>query len=78
MSSNIPPNPAYGVISSQLIRYAKTCSEKGDFIDRLKLLITKLKRKGYVAERIAKTVKKTLNRHVWIRQRHNVRIEEIM
>lgn len=78
MSSNIPQNPAYGVISSQLIRYTKTCSGKDDFIDRLKVLIAKLKRKGYVTERIAKTIKKTMTRHAWIRKRHNVRIQEIM
>ena len=33
-SSNIPSAPAYGVYVSQLIRYARTCSNYQDFIER--------------------------------------------
>ena len=34
MSSNIPSAPAYGVYVSQLIRYARTCSNYQDFMER--------------------------------------------
>ena len=42
LSSNIPSAPAYGVYISQLIRYARTCSNYQDFMQRGKVLTTKL------------------------------------
>ena len=35
MDSNIPANPAYSVYMSQLVRYARICTSKVDFINRL-------------------------------------------
>ena len=34
LDSNIPRYPAYGVYISELVRYARTCSRKDDFIYR--------------------------------------------
>ena len=36
MDSNIPANPAYGVYISQLVRYARICTSKVDFMNRLR------------------------------------------
>ena len=36
MDSNIPANPAYGVYISQGVRYARICTSKVDFINRLR------------------------------------------
>ena len=47
LSSNIPSAPAYGVYVSQLIRYTRACSNYQDFMDRGKLLTTKLLSQGY-------------------------------
>ena len=47
LSSNIPSVPAYGVYVSQLIRYARTCSNYQDFMERGKVLTTKLLSQGY-------------------------------
>ena len=47
LSSNIPFAPAYGVYVSQLIRYARTCSNYQDFMERGKVLTTKLLSHGY-------------------------------
>ena len=33
MDSNVPANPAYGVFISQLVRYARICTSKVDFIN---------------------------------------------
>ena len=41
LSSNIPSAPAYGLYVSQLIRYARTCSNYQDFMERGKVLTTK-------------------------------------
>ena len=42
LDSNIPRNPAYGVYISQLVRYARICSRKDDFIYRHRRLSLKL------------------------------------
>ena len=41
LSRNIPSAPAYGVYVSQLIRYARVCSNYQDFMERGKVLTTK-------------------------------------
>ena len=42
MSSNIPSAPAYGVYASQLIHYARCCSNYTDFLSRHSALVTRL------------------------------------
>ena len=42
MSSNIPSAPAYGVYASQLIRYARCCSNYNDLLLRHRALVTRL------------------------------------
>ena len=47
LSSNIPSAPAYGVNVSQLIRFARACSNYQDFIEHGKVLTTRLLSQGY-------------------------------
>ena len=47
MDSNIPANPAYGVYISQLVRYARICTSKLDFIHRLRCLSSRLLQQGF-------------------------------
>ena len=47
LSSNIPSAPAYGVYVSQLIRYARACSNYQDVMERGKVLTTRLLSQGY-------------------------------
>ena len=47
MSSNIPSAPAYGVYASQLIRYARCCSDYSDFLLHHKALVTRLLSQDY-------------------------------
>ena len=47
LDSNIPRNPAYGVYISQLVRYARICSRKDDFVYRHRRLSLKLQQQGY-------------------------------
>ena len=60
LSSNIPSSPAYVVLISQLIRYARTCSSYECFIFRAVRLSNKLVRQGYVKERL-KSLRKFLS-----------------
>ena len=47
LSSNIHSVPVYGDYVSQLIRYARACSNYQDFMERGKVLTTKLLSQGY-------------------------------
>ena len=42
-----PPPPSYGVYFSQLIRFARVCSDVGDFINRNLFLTAKSLKQGY-------------------------------
>ena len=55
LSSNIPSAPAYGVYVSQLIRYARPYSNYQDFMERGKVLTTKLLRQGYQKTKLVAT-----------------------
>ena len=68
MSSNIPSAPAYGVYASQLIHYARCCSNYSDFLLRHRALVTRLVSQGYKVNRLSNTFKKFNVRHtdlVW-------------
>ena len=60
LSSNIPSAPAYSVYVSQLIRYARTCSNDQDFMERGKVLTTKLLSQGYQKTKLAATLKNSM------------------
>ena len=52
LSSNIPSSPAYGVYMSQIIRYARACSDYADFKNRGILLTKKLLQQGFAEKRL--------------------------
>ena len=60
LSSNILSAPAYGVYVSQLIRYARACSNYQDFIERGKVLTltTRLLSQRYQKTKLVATLKK--------------------
>ena len=66
MSSNIPSAPVYGVYPSQLIRYARCCSNYSDFLLRHRALVTRLMSQGYNVNRLSNTFKKFYGRHTYL------------
>ena len=66
LSGNIPHGSAYGVYTSQLIRYARVCSKKEDFISRATVLKKKLKEKGFTEAKLMKTSRKCIHNNNWI------------
>ena len=60
-ASNIASAPAFGVYVSQLLRYARACSEHRDFIERW--LITRLLTLGYQITKGLSKLKKFYGRH---------------
>ena len=63
LSSNIPSNPCYGVYISQLIRYARCCSNYDDFGNRHKLLVDRLLSQDYEVKRLRNLFKKFYGRY---------------
>ena len=63
MSSNIPSTPAYGVYASQLVHYARCCSNYSDFLIRHRALVKRLLSQGYKVNRLSNTFKKFYGRH---------------
>ena len=70
LSGNIPEWPAYGIYISQVIRYAKTCYQTKDFIDRIRLLFNKLRKKRFSKERLLAALKKCCRKNPWIMEKH--------
>ena len=56
MSNNIPSAPAYGVYASQLIRYARCCSNYSDFLSRHRARVTRLLSQGYKVNRLSNNI----------------------
>ena len=63
MSSNIPSAPAYGVYASQLIHYARCCSNYSDLLSHHRALVTRLLSQGYKVNHLSNTFKKLYGRH---------------
>ena len=78
LSSNIPSAPAYGVYVSQLIRYARTCSNYQDSMERGKVLTTKLLSQGYQKTKLVATLKKFYGRHHDLVNPYNVAVSRIV
>ena len=65
----MPRSMAYGVFSSQMIRFARVCMLKDDFLFRMRSLVCKLLRKGYLIGRLKTTAWRCIDRHRWILER---------
>ena len=63
MDSNIPANPAYGIYISQLVRYARICTSKVDFLHRLRQVSSRLHRQGFKSAFLLRSLTKFFNRH---------------
>ena len=64
--------PSYGVYISQLIRFARVCSNIDDFNDRNFFLIAKLLKQGYRYHKIRKGFSKFYHRHSELIVRYNI------
>ena len=75
--SNIPANPAYGVYISQLVRYARICTSKVDFMNRLRRLSLRLRQQGFLTNLLQRTFTKFFNRHSLIVVKYGATLREI-
>ena len=77
MNSNIPANPAYGVYISQLVRYARICTSKVDFINRLRGLSLRLSQQGFETNLLQKSFNKFFSRHGLIVEKYGAALREM-
>ena len=77
IDSNIPANPAYGVYISQLVRYARICTSKLDFIHRLRRLSTRLLHQGFKSTLLGKSLAKFYKRHDAIIEKYSITLREM-
>ena len=77
MDSNIPARPAYGVYISQLVRYARICTSKLDFLRRLGSLSSRLQKQGFKSALLVKSINKFFKRHCATMIKYNVTLREL-
>ena len=77
MDSNIPAIPAYGVYISQLLRYARICTSKVDFLNRLRGLSLRLRQHGFETNLLQKSFNKFFNRHGLIVETYGAALREM-
>ena len=77
MDSNIPANPAYGVYISQLVRYARICTSKVDFINRLRGLSIRLRQQGFDTNLLEKSFNKFFSRRGLIVEKYGAALRGI-
>ena len=63
ISSNIPASPAYGVYTSQLIRYSRACAQYSNFLDKVQLLTQKIFKQAHVAPRLESSLQQLYDHH---------------
>jgi hypothetical protein len=78
MCSIIPASPAYGVYISQLIRYARACSNYSDFLKRHLYLRNRLLDQGYQKIRLIRSLKKFIFRYQDLVKKYSVPAETII
>ena len=78
LSSNIPSSPAYGVIISQLIRYARTSSSYECFILSAVRLSNRLLGQGYVKERLRSSLRKFYGRYGDLSKQYEVSLSRML
>ena len=77
LDGDIPRSPSYGVYISQLIRFARVCSNVDDFNNR-NLFLTKLLKQGYRYHKIRKAFSKFYNRHSELIVKYNIGLKTLL
>ena len=72
LDGNHPRSPSYGVYISQLIRFARVCSNVDDFNNRNLFLTAKLLKQGYRYHNIRKAFSQFYHRHSELIVKYNI------
>ena len=72
LDEDVPRSPSYGVYISQLIRFARVCSNVNDFNNRNLFFTAKLFKQGYRYHIIRKAFSKFYHRHSDLIVKYNI------
>ena len=75
---DVPRSPSYGVYISQLIRFARVCSNVDDFNNRNLFLTAKLLKQGYRYHKIRKAFSKFYYRHSELIVKYNTGLKTLL
>ena len=78
LDGDVPHSPSYGVYTSQLIRFARVCSNVDDFNNRNLFLTAKLLKQGYRYHKIRKTFSKFYHRHSELIVEYNIGLKTLL
>ena len=75
---DVPRSPSYGVYISQLIRFARMCSNVDDFNNRNLFLISRLLKQGYRYHKFRKAFSKFYHRHSELIVKYNIGLKPLL
>ena len=78
LDGDVPRSPSYGVYISQLIRFARVCSNVDDFINRNLFLTAKLLKQFYRYHIIRKAFSKFYHRHSELIVKYNIGLKTLL
>ena len=78
LDGDVPRSPSYGVYISQLIRFARVCSNDDDFNNRNLFLTAKLLKQGYRYHKIQKAFSKFYHRHSELFFKYNIGLKTLL
>ena len=78
LDGDVPRSPSYGVYISQLIRFARVCSDVDDFHNRNLFLTAKLLKQGYRYHKIRKAFSKYYHRHPELIVKYNIGLKTLL
>ena len=78
LDRDVPRSPSYGVYISQLIRFARVCSNVEDFNNRNLFLTAKLLKQGYRYHKIQNAFSKFYHRRSELIVKYNIRLKTIL
>ena len=78
LDGDVPCSPSYGVYISQLIHFARVCSNVDDFNNRNLFLTAKLLKQGYRYHKIRKAFSKFYHRHSELIVKYNIRVKILL
>ena len=78
LDGDVPRSPSYGVYISQLIRFARVCSNVDDFNNRNLFLTAKLLKQGYRYHKIQKAFSKFYHRHSELFFKYNIGLKTLL
>ena len=78
LDGDVPRSPSYGVHISQLIRFARVCSNVDDFNNRNLFLTAKLLKQGYRYHKFQKAVSIFFHRHSELIIKYNIGLKTLL